>query len=241
MWLPSDSKNFRSVQNCCSGTRASGGSFHTGAMMPSSSRRRFPRLMIRTINRAAPKMPADPNTPVLWRGASGGAVTGLQKGLLKFGGVGAPTDPGPADGDFGPRTETAAKSYQEQHSLAADGVVIEGESALDRSLLTGEPIPVEVAPGADVAGATVNTYGRLVVRATKVGADTALAQIARLVEQAQSGKAPVQRLADRVSAVFVPIVIVLSLLTLVGWLAFGSSVSAAFNAASCSTVLAFRA
>ena len=83
-------------------------------------------------------------------------------------------------------------------------VVEEGESAVDQSLLTGESVPVEVAPGAEVAGATINTYGRLVVRATRVGADTALAQIARLVEAAQSGKAPVQRLADRVSAVFVP-------------------------------------
>src|SRR5262249_31575070 len=99
------------------------------------------------------------------------------------------------------------------------------------SLLTGESIPVEVTIGADVAGATVNTYGRLVVRATRVGADTALAQIARLVEAAQSGKAPVQRLADRISAVFVPIVLVLSLLTLAGWLAFGASASSAFTAA----------
>ena len=88
--------------------------------------------------------------------------------------------------------------------VATDGVVVEGESALDPSLLTGESVPVEVAPGAKVAGATVNTYGRLVVRATRVGADTALAQIARLVAEAQSGKAPVQRLADRVSAIFVP-------------------------------------
>jgi Cu+-exporting ATPase len=115
--------------------------------------------------------------------------------------------------------------------VAADGVVVEGESAVDRSLLTGESLPVEVAPGAEVAGATVNTYGRLVVRATRVGADTGLAQIARLVEAAQSGKAPVQRLADRVSAVFVPIVIVLALATLAGWLAFGTSVAAAFTAA----------
>ena len=105
--------------------------------------------------------------------------------------------------------------------IATDGVVVDGASAVDQSLLTGEPVPVEVAAGASVAGATINTYGRLVVRATRVGADTALAQIARLVDAAQSGKAPVQRLADRVSAVFVPVVIVLSLLTLAGWLAFG--------------------
>jgi len=115
--------------------------------------------------------------------------------------------------------------------IATDGVVVEGESAVDRSLLTGESVPVEVGAGADVAGATVNTYGRLVVRATRIGADTALAQIARLVEQAQTGKAPVQRLADRVSAVFVPVVLVISLLTLAGWLAFGASASTAFTAA----------
>src|ERR671920_2004899 len=93
--------------------------------------------------------------------------------------------------------------------VATDGVVVQGDSALDRAMLTGESTPVEVTRGDDVAGATINTYGRLVVRATKVGGDTALAQIARLVEQAQSGKAPVQRLADRVSAVFVPVVMVL--------------------------------
>jgi Cu+-exporting ATPase len=115
--------------------------------------------------------------------------------------------------------------------IATDGVVIEGASAVDQSMLTGESLPVEVAAGSDVAGATVNTYGRLVVRATKVGADTALAQIARLVDAAQSGKAPVQRLADRVSAVFVPVVMVLSLLTLAGWLAFGASAATAFTAA----------
>ncbi|HEV7132366.1 MAG TPA: copper-translocating P-type ATPase, partial [Gaiellaceae bacterium] len=115
--------------------------------------------------------------------------------------------------------------------VAADGVVVEGESALDRSMLTGESVPVEVAAGSEVAGATLNTYGRLVVRATKVGSDTALAQIARLVEAAQSGKAPVQRLADRVSAIFVPIVIALSVLTLAGWLLSGASASVAFTAA----------
>jgi len=115
--------------------------------------------------------------------------------------------------------------------VATDGVVVEGESAVDQSMLTGESLPVEVGVGSDVAGATVNSYGRLVVRATKVGANTALAQIARLVEAAQSGKAPVQRLADRVSGVFVPIVIVLSVLTLVGWLLVGGSAAAAFTAA----------
>ena len=115
--------------------------------------------------------------------------------------------------------------------VATDGLVIEGESAIDQSMLTGEPTPVEVAPGSEVAGATVNTYGHLLVQATRVGADTALAQIARLVEAAQSGKAPVQRLADRVAGIFVPIVIAISLATLCGWLAFGGSTSAAFTAA----------
>jgi Cu+-exporting ATPase len=114
--------------------------------------------------------------------------------------------------------------------IATDGTVVDGESAVDQSLLTGEAVPVEVAAGASVAGATINTYGRLVVRTTRVGADTALAQIARLVDEAQSGKAEVQRLADRISAVFVPVVIVLSLLTLAGWLAFGGSAAEAFTA-----------
>ena len=122
--------------------------------------------------------------------------------------------------------------------VATDGLVVEGESAVDQSLLTGESAPVEVAPGSDVAGATVNTYGRLVVEAVSVGADTALAQIARLVEAAQSGKAPVQRLADRVSAIFVPVVIGLSLLTLAGWLAFGASASTAFTAAVAVLIIA---
>ena len=94
--------------------------------------------------------------------------------------------------------------------IATDGVVEEGSSAVDESLLTGESVPVEMHPGDDVAGATVNAGGRLIVRATRVGADTALAQIGRLVTEAQTGKAPVQRLADRISAVFVPIVIGLS-------------------------------
>ena len=88
--------------------------------------------------------------------------------------------------------------------VATDGIVEEGTSAVDMSMLTGESVPVEVAPGAEIAGATVNAGGRLIVRATKVGADTALAQIARLVEDAQTGKAPVQRLADRISGIFVP-------------------------------------
>ncbi len=122
--------------------------------------------------------------------------------------------------------------------IATDGVVVEGDSAVDQSVLTGEPMPVEVAPGSDVTGATVNTYGRLLVRATKVGSDTALAQIARLVEAAQSGKAPIQRLADRVSAIFVPIVIGIAVATLAGWLAFGGSASTAFTAAVAVLIIA---
>jgi Cu+-exporting ATPase len=122
--------------------------------------------------------------------------------------------------------------------VATDGVVVSGESAVDRSLVTGESVPFEVRAGEEVVGATVNTYGRLVVRATKVGAETALAQIARLVEAAQAGRAPVQRLADRISAVFVPVVIALSLLTLAGWLALGASASAAFTAAVAVVIIA---
>jgi P-type Cu+ transporter len=122
--------------------------------------------------------------------------------------------------------------------VATDGEVVDGRSAVDFSLLTGESVPVEVEPGADVAGATLNTYGRLMVRATKVGADTAVAQIARLVEAAQSGKAPVQRLADRVSAVFVPIVIALSGLTLAGWLVAGATAAEAFTAAVAVLIIA---
>jgi P-type Cu+ transporter len=122
--------------------------------------------------------------------------------------------------------------------IATDGVVEDGVSAVDQSMLTGEPIPVEVSPGAEVAGATVNAYGRLVVRATKVGADTALAQIARLVAEAQAGKAPIQRLVDRISAVFVPVVIVISLATLAGWLAVTGDASAAFTAAVAVLIIA---
>jgi len=115
--------------------------------------------------------------------------------------------------------------------VATDGIVEEGRSAVDMSLLTGEPVPVEVSEGSAVSGATVNAGGRLVVRATRVGADTALAQIARLVNDAQTGKAPVQRLADRVSGVFVPIVIVIALATLVFWLAAGDGAGFAITAA----------
>ena len=122
--------------------------------------------------------------------------------------------------------------------IATDGVVEEGESAVDQAMLTGEPMPVEVRKGSDVAGATVNTYGRLVVRATRVGSETALAQIARLVADAQSGKADVQRLADRVSAVFVPVVLVLSLATLAGWLLVTGVPSDAFEAAVAVLIIA---
>jgi Cu+-exporting ATPase len=122
--------------------------------------------------------------------------------------------------------------------VATDGVVIDGISALDQSLLTGESLPVEVAVGDEIAGATLNTYGRLVVRASKVGSDTALAQIARLVAEAQHGKAPVQRLVDRVSAVFVPLVIALSLATLVGWLLFTGDAGDAFTAAVAVLIIA---
>jgi len=122
--------------------------------------------------------------------------------------------------------------------IATDGVVELGESAIDQSMLTGEPVPVEVGPGAEVTGATLNTYGRLVVRATRVGAETALSRITRLVAEAQAGKAPIQRLVDRVSAVFVPFVIAVSLATLAGWLALGGGASAAFSAAVAVLIIA---
>ncbi|MGC7098217.1 heavy metal translocating P-type ATPase [Amycolatopsis lurida] len=122
--------------------------------------------------------------------------------------------------------------------IATDGVIEDGTSAVDASMLTGESVPVEVAPGDTVVGATVNAGGRLVVRATRVGADTQLAQMAKLVEDAQTGKAQVQRLADRISAVFVPIVIALSLGTLAFWLGAGGSVAAAFTAAVAVLIIA---
>ncbi|MGA9714438.1 MAG: heavy metal translocating P-type ATPase [Aeromicrobium sp.] len=122
--------------------------------------------------------------------------------------------------------------------IATDGDVVEGSSAVDASMLTGEPVPVEVTLGDTVTGATVNQGGRLVVRATAVGADTQLAQMARLVEEAQEGKADVQRLADRVSAWFVPAVIVLSLGTLAAWLMFGDSTQHAFTAAVAVMIIA---
>ncbi|HEY8104210.1 MAG TPA: heavy metal translocating P-type ATPase [Gaiellaceae bacterium] len=122
--------------------------------------------------------------------------------------------------------------------IATDGVVEEGSSAVDKSLLTGESVPVEVEPGDAVFGATINAGGRLVVRAVSVGGDTALAQIARLVTAAQSGKAPVQRLADRISGIFVPVVIVLALATLAAWLIAGDTASEAFAAAVAVLIIA---
>jgi Cu+-exporting ATPase len=122
--------------------------------------------------------------------------------------------------------------------IATDGVIEEGSSAVDASMLTGESVPVEVGPGDHVVGATVNAGGRLVVRATRVGADTQLSQMAKLVEEAQTGKAAVQRLADRISGVFVPIVIALSVGTLAFWLGSGGTPAAAFTAAVAVLIIA---
>ncbi|MYR98014.1 heavy metal translocating P-type ATPase [Streptomyces sp. SID4937] len=122
--------------------------------------------------------------------------------------------------------------------IATDGRVVEGSSAVDASMLTGESVPVEVAAGDSVTGATINAGGRLVVEATRIGSDTQLARMARLVEDAQNGKAAAQRLADRISAVFVPVVIVLSLGTLGFWLASGAGLTAAFTAAVAVLIIA---
>jgi P-type Cu+ transporter len=122
--------------------------------------------------------------------------------------------------------------------IATDGIVEDGASAVDQSMLTGESIPVEVGRGSEVAGATINTHGRLLVRATKIGAETALAQIARLVAEAQAGKAPIQRLVDRISAVFVPIVIAIAAATLAGWLLATGDLSTAFTAAIAVLIIA---
>ncbi|MGI0520105.1 copper-translocating P-type ATPase [Microbacterium maritypicum] len=122
--------------------------------------------------------------------------------------------------------------------IATDGVVVSGTSAVDASMLTGEAVPVEVAEGDAVTGATTNVGGRLVIRATRIGSDTQLAQMAQLVEDAQTGKAEVQRLADRISGVFVPIVIVIAFVALGGWLGAGFPVTAAFTAAVAVLVIA---
>ena len=152
------------------------------------------------------------------------------------------------DPETGERTESVVPASSLQvgdlfavrpgEKVATDGIIIEGASALDTSLLTGESVPVDASPGDAVTGATVNTWGSLLVRATRVGSDTTLAQIGRMVAEAQAGKAPVQRLADQISGVFVPIVILVSLLTLVGWLLAGGSVQAAFTAAVAVLVVA---
>jgi Cu+-exporting ATPase len=122
--------------------------------------------------------------------------------------------------------------------IATDGTVHDGQSAVDAAMLTGEPAPVEVGPGDAVIGGTLNVGGRLVVRASRVGADTALAAITRLVERAQAGRAPVQRLADRISAVFVPVVLVLALATLAGWLLSGGTAAESFAAAVAVLIIA---
>ena len=122
--------------------------------------------------------------------------------------------------------------------IAADGIVVSGSSAVDTSMLTGEPVPVEVGPGDAVTGGCVNAGGRLAVRAARVGADTLLAHMSRLVAEAQAGQAPVQRLTDRISAVFVPVVLAVAVVTLIGWLAAGQPVQAAFTAAVAVLIIA---
>jgi Cu+-exporting ATPase len=122
--------------------------------------------------------------------------------------------------------------------VATDGLIIEGASAIDASMLTGEAVPVEVSDGDRVVGATLNVGGRLVVEATRIGSDTELARLGRLVEEAQTGKADAQRLADRVSAIFVPIVIGLAVATFVGWMLLGGSVTVAFTAAIATLIVA---
>jgi len=123
-------------------------------------------------------------------------------------------------------------------TIATDGVVESGRSAVDASMLTGESVPVDVAEGDGVTGATVNVGGRLVVRATRVGADTQLSRMAKLVEDAQSGKADIQRLADRISGVFVPVVLLIALGTLITWLLIGGGINAAFTAAVAVLIIA---
>ncbi|MDE0066591.1 MAG: heavy metal translocating P-type ATPase [Acidimicrobiaceae bacterium] len=122
--------------------------------------------------------------------------------------------------------------------IATDGIVVEGHSAVDVSMVTGEPVPVEIQAGDGVIGATVNSNGSVLVEATRVGADTALAQIIRLVDEAQGSRAPIQRLADRVAGVFVPVAIAIAAVTLAGWLIFGDSGSDAFTAAVAVLIIA---
>ena len=122
--------------------------------------------------------------------------------------------------------------------IATDGRIVEGASAVDASMITGEPVPESVGPGDEVVGATINTHGHLTIEATKVGTDTMLSQIIRLVDEAQGGKAEIQRLADRVARVFVPTAIVISLTTLVVWLVIGQGASAAFTAAVAVLIIA---
>ena len=148
----------------------------------------------------------------------------------------------------GPRVETVVPAaalrvgdrfvVRPGERVATDGVVVDGASALDRSMVTGESVPVDVGVGDQVTGGTVNAHGRLVVRATSVGAQTVLAQLTALVEAAQTGKAPIQRLADRVSAVFVPVVLLLAAATFVGWLVTGHDVATALKVAITVLVIA---
>jgi Cu+-exporting ATPase len=122
--------------------------------------------------------------------------------------------------------------------VATDGTVVEGHSAIDMSMITGEPVPVEVGPGDEVVGATINANGHLVVEATRIGNDTALAQIVQLVEDAQGSRAPIQRLADRVAGIFVPIVFAIAIATIIGWTVTGNSVQDTFSAAVAVLIIA---
>jgi len=164
---------------------------------------------------------------------AGAAIRALLELGVKDVGLLEETPSGPRERriDVGELVEGMLFVVRPGEKVATDGVVVDGSSAVDTSLLTGESVPVEVGPGDTVVGATVNAGGRLVVRATRVGSDTQLAQMARLVEDAQNGKAEVQRLADRVSGVFVPAILVLALLTLLGWVALGAGAAGGLTAA----------
>ncbi|MBA2699271.1 MAG: copper-translocating P-type ATPase [Nocardioidaceae bacterium] len=171
---------------------------------------------------------------------SGEAIRGLLSLGAKDVAVLVPGPDGPVEQSLPIEQLTVGAEFvvRPGEKIATDGIVISGTSAVDASMLTGESVPVEVGLGDEVVGATTNAGGRIVVRASRVGADTALAQLARLVERAQFGKAPVQRLADRVSAVFVPVVIALALATLAGWLLSGASAEVAFSAAVAVLIIA---